>query len=109
MQDHEIRDVMNRQKHPQIAVDASTLIYAHPNKDGNSGRLTFRIDNQSDVFARYVVLAALVPIRITGKLVSFGTNIAMQDSASGAAYKLVFSNHSEAPLSAECVASLVRI
>jgi hypothetical protein len=100
MADHEIRDVMNRRAHPRIVVRAS-LCFFHGRKlqSGADGRLSFFLTNQSDVFARYIMLIAHAPIKIRNVTVAYDVpNKILEVTDDGIGHKLIFSNHIGSPL-----------
>lgn len=97
MVDHEVRDVMNRKTHPHLVVKARLVVYRRPASNGPDGVLIFDLHNESDVFARYVVVVANVPIKVHGKLVMYEG--ARQHEVNGkTGYKILFSNHNQIPL-----------
>jgi hypothetical protein len=97
MVDHEIRDILHRKTHPLILVGANIHVWPKPDNRGFCGRLIFDIHNESDVFARYLLLVAIVPIRISGKLVSYD-DATVEETEGGTGYKLAYTNHAAAPL-----------
>jgi hypothetical protein len=98
MTDHEIRDVMSRKTNPKIEVSVSLFMHPRQNADGTCGRLIFDIRNHSDVFCRYVFLAANVPVTIQGKPVSYDGPKIFEDLDGETGYKIFFSNHDAPPL-----------
>jgi hypothetical protein len=102
MQDHEVRDVMNRKTHPQIILEAKFVVYASPRNVGNGGTfkdgaLIVTIKNESDVFARYVAIVIHSPLRVRGKLIGYDDST-LDNGEDGYAWRLSFSNHGGAPL-----------
>jgi hypothetical protein len=97
MQDHEIRDVMNRKAHPRLIVSANFIIYPRPTKEGMSGTLFVEVKNESDVLARHTAIILHSPIRVAGKLIHYKNSI-WDDGGEGWAYKLEISNHAGPPL-----------
>jgi len=97
MLDHEVRDVMNRKTHPRVAIDARFVVYPHKNSDERDGALIVSIKNETDVFARYVALVVHSPIKMHGKFLVYDSSI-VDNGDHGQAYRLLFSNHLDAPL-----------
>jgi hypothetical protein len=97
MYDHEIRDLMNRTKHPQIEVTARLVVYPRQTRDNESGALVLHVENKSDVLARHVALVVDVPLRVRGKLVRYRDAI-VRDGSDGSHYRCNFSNGNGSPL-----------
>src|SRR5439155_2642067 len=97
MQDHEIRDVMNRKSHPTLRITARLVFFRNPfRQDSLDGNLIFDIQNDSDVFARYVALFVEAPLRFKGNVVAFEDGILLHAPSTG--WLLRYSNHARAPL-----------
>lgn len=64
MEDYEIRDVMNRLKHPSL-----TIVVRVFSGDGGQPRLVLRVTNESDVMARHFAVNVKFPVRIARGLV----------------------------------------
>jgi hypothetical protein len=97
MPDNEVRDVMNRKRHPRIALKAKFNLYPRINRDGAAGALIVEINNESDVFARHVAFVVHAPMRVRGKLIVYNDAI-IDNRDEGTAWRLAFSNHNSAPL-----------
>ena len=97
MDDHEVRDVMNRRAHPDISVTAKMLIHKRYRSDGQLGELVLTITNNSDVFAHHLLVVIHSPIRIQGKPIRYD-NLEIDSGEDGVAFKLQYSNHASAPL-----------
>lgn len=66
MEDYEIRDVMNRRKHPVL--DAAILI-APPSMYGDPSNISIRVSNTSRILARYYLIVVRMPFRLTNGLI----------------------------------------
>ena len=97
MLDHEIRDVMSRKTHPRVTVGAKFSIYHRPNINGAQGALVVSVTNDTDVFARHVLVVLHSPIRIAGNPIHYQSGT-LDNGDDGWAYKLELSNHNGAPL-----------
>lgn len=65
MEDYEIRDVMNRRKHPMLT--AAIRIISHwPDKDS---RIAIRVENTSRVMARYFSVVVHMPLKISSGMI----------------------------------------
>jgi hypothetical protein len=71
MEDYEIRDVMNRRKHPVLTA-AIRVISRLP---GNDSRIAIRVENTSRVMARHFAAVVHMPLRL-----SSGTMIRPEDA-----------------------------
>jgi hypothetical protein len=97
MYDHEIRDVMNRTKHPQIEVTARLVLYPHQTSDNESGALLVYVENKSDVLAEHFAIVVDAPMRIGSKRIRFKDAI-VHDGPDGSSYRCNFSNQNGSPL-----------
>jgi hypothetical protein len=97
MYDHEIREVMNRTKYPEVEVTARLVVYPCQTRDNESGALVLHVENKSDVLARHVALVVDVPLRVCGKLVRYRDAI-IRDGTDGSHYRSSFSNANGSPL-----------
>lgn len=85
MEDYEVRDVMNRKRHPRIR--ASVFINREAGHPKPEGVILVRLENVGSVLARYVMAQLEVPISMGG-LVSIGKPVLMGDGAEGDCYLL---------------------
>jgi schlafen family protein len=97
MYDHEIRDVMNRTKHPRVRVSAKLVIYPRPTSENYYGAFVLTIGNDSDVLARYVSVTVDAPFRVRGHDVLYREAI-VGNCGGLSSWQFSFSNHSGPPL-----------
>jgi hypothetical protein len=97
MQDHEIRDVMSRTKHPKLVVKAELVVYDTRNTEGNHGVLALKITNDSEVFARYLSVVVDAPPRVGANHVHY-KDATYEQLPGGSRYRCSFSNHHGPPL-----------
>ena len=95
MADHEIRDVMNRQRFPKLTVSATLQFGRHEPK----GTLHFAIQNIGDVLARHflAIIHVPAPLRWRGNVILFKGGI-LDNLEDGSAIRLNFSNGAGGPI-----------
>jgi hypothetical protein len=97
MPDNEVRDVMNREAHPRVSIKAQFVVYPRQNKDGSSGALVVEIINESDVFARHILVVIHSPLKVKGQAIVYDT-CTIDNGEDGYALRLEYSNHDDPPL-----------
>jgi len=95
MLDYEIRDVMNRQRFPKLAVSASLQF----GRGEPKGTLHFEVQNIGDVLARHflAIIHVPVPLRWRGNVILFKEGI-LDNLEDGSAIRLNFSNGVGGPI-----------
>jgi hypothetical protein len=96
MIDYEIRDVMNRRKHPHVSLSARFVIYP-PNPNRDDGSLIFSITNDSEILVLHFGLIVNAPIRFNEHILLY-TDAIRDEVADGAVYRLGFANRDGVPL-----------
>ncbi len=91
MRDYQIRDVMRRRQVPVVKVDLRIIIGKH----GWRNNVWWRITNESDVFARHVMLSVKVPIRIRNRFIGFEDAVLFDENS---LWRVRASNHLKTPL-----------
>jgi hypothetical protein len=68
MEDYEVRDIMNRGKHPKLSVTCKVVLMPNPTR---KSRIVFRITNESRSFARFYKVRVYFPFKLAnGTLIS---------------------------------------
>lgn len=79
MQDHEIRDVMNRRTHPLVELRLILSLWPHDWRDPARSNLMWEIKNTSDVFCEHYALHMEVPVMFGNSALLFAEPHWMSD------------------------------
>ena len=94
MEDYELRDVMNRRKHPKI--EASIQIRLFNDFMIQEGIILIKLENKGKTIAHHVMAEVEIPIKLSG-YIRFDDSVKLVDGPNGSYWKFRI-NQSNAPL-----------